>query len=121
MLDILTIATLNFAVWKAAGLFSARLALSDAEILLQSPEIDQARSDRKLVVKPVRLARDSTQQRYEDVPSVESVCRTFVSKSLTWKADPNASCPFASGVCIRGDPAASEMDTGFLDSHVHLD
>lgn len=122
---LLTIATLNFAVWKAEGLFSARSALSDAEIRLQNPrhaiKIDQARPDRKLIIEPVRLARDYAQQCYADVPSAESVCRTFVSKSLPWKAGSNASCPFASGLCIGRDSAAFEMDTGFIDSHIRLD
>ncbi|PLB43270.1 hypothetical protein P170DRAFT_514532 [Aspergillus steynii IBT 23096] len=125
---LVTIATVNLAVWKAAGIFSAKLAMSsDADILLQSPrcglhaiKIDQARPDRQLIIKPIRLARDYAQQCYEDVPSAESICRTFVSKSLPWKSSPNASCPFARNLCIGGESAAFEMDTGMLDSHVHL-
>lgn len=48
-------------------------------------------------------------------------CSQYAVPNLSWTTNRNATCPFASEICLYGDePAAYEMDTGLLDSHHHL-
>ena len=47
-------------------------------------------------------------------------CRTYTVQQIGWKTNPNVTCPFASGMCYFSDTAAYEMDTGPIDSHIHL-
>ncbi|CAK1358405.1 hypothetical protein CB0940_06977 [Cercospora beticola] len=52
-------------------------------------------------------------------PNGTSGCSQLPIQQLPYEADTSASCPFA-GLCTLGDNGAMRMDTGLLDSHVHL-
>ncbi|KAI9863418.1 MAG: hypothetical protein M1813_003860 [Trichoglossum hirsutum] len=41
-------------------------------------------------------------------------CNRLASRRLEWKATHNASCPFASGICLEGENSALTLDTGHL-------
>jgi hypothetical protein len=47
-------------------------------------------------------------------------CSTFPKSALTYSIDVNASCPFASEMCLQGETAAFSVDTGLLDSRDDL-
>jgi len=47
-------------------------------------------------------------------------CGLYYRQSLPFSINPNATCPFASGVCVYNDDSAFTMDTGLLDSHADL-
>jgi hypothetical protein len=47
-------------------------------------------------------------------------CNLYVNNELPWTSDVNATCPFASGLCVGGDTAAYSMDTGILESQEAL-
>ena len=47
-------------------------------------------------------------------------CGVYHRQSLPFTVNPNATCPFASGLCLFNDNSAFAMDTGFLDSHADL-
>jgi hypothetical protein len=44
-------------------------------------------------------------------------CNIYVTSQIPWSSNPNATCPFSSGMCLFSNTAAFEMDTGPLDSH----
>ncbi|KAH8745710.1 hypothetical protein BGZ57DRAFT_946213 [Hyaloscypha finlandica] len=47
-------------------------------------------------------------------------CGVYHRQSLPFTVNPNATCPFASGLCLFNDNSAFAMDTGLLDSHADL-
>ena len=47
-------------------------------------------------------------------------CNRFVQEQIHSTDNRNATCPFASGICMMSDTAAYELDSGPIDSHVHL-
>ena len=44
-------------------------------------------------------------------------CSQFISASIPWVTNPNASCPFDPRLCWGGPSGAYEMDSGLMDSH----
>lgn len=47
-------------------------------------------------------------------------CNQYIQRQIHSMANRNATCPFTSGICMISDTAAYELDTGPIDSHVHL-
>ncbi len=47
-------------------------------------------------------------------------CGVYNRQSLPFTVNANASCPFASGLCLFNDHSAFAMDTSLLDSHADL-
>lgn len=47
-------------------------------------------------------------------------CNQYIQRQIYSTANRNATCPFASGICMISDTAAYQLDTGFIDSHFHL-
>lgn len=47
-------------------------------------------------------------------------CGIYQRQSLPFTVNPNATCPFASGLCLYNDNSAFAMDTGLLDSNADL-
>lgn len=56
---------------------------------------------------------------YADTPA-KLQCGSYPTSQLAYTTTTNASCPFASGICVYGDTAALKVETQRLNSHFDL-
>lgn len=130
-LPFLVLALLSLAVLSVTSLFSSQITrASGAETLIISnncgfwvPDVDSVeQSNRAFAHKTLRdstSAASYAQACYGSNPDTLQ-CNQYVQRQIKWTANQNATCPFGSGICMISDTAAYEMDSGLIDSHVHL-
>ena len=127
-----SVALFTFLGWTVAAAFSAAVALTDVPLLYVSPAcgfyIDPpgehsfapAAGFQARLLNSSRIADEYVRTCYNTSLSANSLCQQFVQQDIRWIQKPNASCPFAPGMCLGGDNAAFEMDSGMIDSHETL-
>ncbi len=69
--------------------------------------------------KMIETSAEYAQRCYSTETSSASDCGTFVQSILPVSAVTNASCPFGEKLCKKSSYSLL-LDTGFLDSHIHL-
>ncbi|KAM5351188.1 hypothetical protein ACJ41O_003911 [Fusarium nematophilum] len=126
------LALFNFAAWTAAAVLSALVAGSGGPLIYVSPDcgfyadpseaisFTPAAGFEARLLNSTRIADEYVQTCYNTSTSSNSLCQQFVQQEIRWTGKPNATCPFASGMCLGGDNAAFEMDSGMIDSHATL-
>jgi hypothetical protein len=56
-----------------------------------------------------------------DTDSIDQLeCNIYTQKRLPYTVDYNSTCPFKNNSCLEGNTAAYQIDTGLLDSQLHL-
>lgn len=125
------LALLNLSVLAVASLFSSQLTrVTSNETLILSDNcgiwgiknISDSSSLQAFNRKTLRdtiSAADYARACYGSNPDTLQ-CNQYVRKQISSIAKRNATCPFASGICMMSDAAAYELDTGPIDSHFHL-
>ncbi|KAH7131651.1 hypothetical protein B0J13DRAFT_642473 [Dactylonectria estremocensis] len=123
------LALFNFVAWTAAGVLSAWVAVSNNPLIHVSPDcgfyadpsdavsFTPAAGFQARLLNSSRTADEYVQTCYNTSSSSNSLCQQFVQQEIRWTGKSNATCPFASGMCLGGDNAAFEMDSGMIDSH----
>lgn len=119
----------NFIAWTAAGVLSAWVAVSNGPLIYVSPgcgfytdpsdsvSFAPAAGFQARLLNSSRIADEYVQTCYNTSSSSNSLCQQFVQQDIKWTGKSNATCPFASGMCLGGDNAAFEMDSNMIDSH----
>lgn len=126
-----SLALLNLVVLAIASLFSSQLTrlTSDETLILSdncgiwtlqeySDGISQRASDYKNSRDTISAA-GYARACYRKNPDTLQ-CNQYVHQKIYSTANRNATCPFASGICMMSNSAAYELDSGPIDSHVHL-
>lgn len=125
------LALLNLAVLAAASLFSSQLIRvnSDETLILSDNcglwSLSNGSDTMSLRAQQYKNLRDTTSAAgyaracYSENPDTLQ-CNRYVQEQIYSTANRNATCPFASGICMMSDSAAYELDTGPIDSHLHL-
>ncbi|KAH7147060.1 hypothetical protein B0J13DRAFT_441670 [Dactylonectria estremocensis] len=123
------LALFNFVAWTAAGVLSASVAVSNGPLIYVSPDcgfysdpsdavsFTPAAGFQARLLNSSRIADEYVQTCYNTSSSSNSLCQQFVKQEIRWTGRSNATCPFASGMCLGGDDGAFEMDSGMIDSH----
>lgn len=129
-LPVLLMAIFCISAYTAAGGFSSQITSSVGdEVLLDGSDCgyldlytvskDFLFDQRSLAAVQVANALDYAQQCYKpDYPSSMG-CRSYVVERLPTNVDFEAGCPFDDSIC-RTTSSNIFLDTGYLDSHVHL-
>ena len=139
-LAFVTIAILHIAAFGIAGLFSSRIVITDSSVLVRSdvcgawPQPDQFTASNSINYNNATLAVLKEQESYainsrqyltsslayvQSCYLVDSGCENYdyivgaLNQTVNW----NASCPFDESLCLT---EAVEIDTGFIDSAIHL-
>ena len=131
-LPIALLASLNFAVWTASGIFSSQVsrAAGGNEVLIRSPSCGvNLPSEKGIRANQAGQVREQNRTRIADDymktcynvsgPSGSERCQRYTKQQIPWKSNESVECPFAKEVCEKG-VKAYEMDTGMVDSHVVL-
>lgn len=128
-LPVLALALLNLVLFGLAGIFSSEVTRAAGnETLLRSPNcgmLDLGASQSDLMVgnnldlNETLAATTYSRACYSDTPN-NLQCNQYTQRSLPWKTNRNASCPFDNELCFYGSTSAYEMDSGLLDSHEAL-
>lgn len=125
------LALLNLAVLAALSVFSAQLTrMNSNETLILSDNCGlytpgngtDSASLHAHVRKELRdgiLAAEYARACYGSDPHTLE-CNQYIQGQIYSTATQNATCPFASDICLISDTAAYELDTGPIDSHFHL-
>ncbi|KAH7131015.1 hypothetical protein EDB81DRAFT_696176 [Dactylonectria macrodidyma] len=123
------LALFNFVAWTAAGVLSAWVAVSSGPLIYVSPDCGfysdpsdgvsfmPAAGFQARLLNSSRIADEYVQTCYNTSSSFNPLCQQFVQQEISWTGKSNATCPFSSGMCLGGDDAAFEMDSGMIDSH----
>lgn len=133
-LPIGLLALLNLVLFGIASIFSSEVTRSSGnETLIRSPNCGAwtTDSDFKDVMSPGGVAYRSkllndalAASEYATACYNNSTdilrCNQFITQQIPWNVNQNASCPFASNLCIFGPASAYEMDTGPIDSQLVL-
>jgi hypothetical protein len=126
------LALFNFVAWTAAAVLSAWVAVSNGPLIHVSPDcgfyadpsdtisFTPAAGAQARWLNSSTTAAEYVRTCYNTSSSSNSLCQQFVQQEIRWTGKPNAICPFASGMCLGGDNAAFEMDSGMIDSHATL-
>jgi hypothetical protein len=127
ILTLLLWAVLISVGFFVAGIFSSEVtSAASNDMLIQSPQCGLSTYDSQnlesIFTNVDRLLNESwTAGEYVKTcygtHQSPFGCNSFVTQQIPWKANQNATCPFAPGTCIYGDTAALQMDTGPLDSN----
>jgi len=130
---VMVAASVNFVGWTIAGGFSSKVTQGlDDHLLISSPNcgfytdisvfdsFTPATGFQARLQNSTRIADGYVQTCYNTSKSSNALCHRFVQQEIKWTTDFNASCPFSPGMCLGGDTAAFEMDTGPIDSHKTL-
>jgi len=126
------LAAVNMAVFGVAGIFTSEVTKvpGNSTIILgpscggykiSSPTKINSELEiyRSKVLADTNAAAAYVRQCYgENTTSL--ACGVYNRPSLGFTTNPNATCPFASGVCVYNDNSAFSMDTGLIDSHSDL-
>lgn len=132
-LPVLLLALLNIVFWALASIFSSEVTRAAGnEVLVHSPHCGlltlannsslsqpNLTSFETLEVNDTLTATTYSQACYGKTHD-SLQCNQYARRSIPWKTNQNATCPFASDLCFYGRTAAYEMDTGRLDSHQAL-
>lgn len=122
------IPTLNLLLFGVSGIFTSYITkVPGNATLIIGPHcggFDSTGTDSSLqfttklgkVLADTNEAATYVSQCYQNTSSSVG-CGTYIRQSLPFITDQNASCPFASGLCLYNDDSAMKMDTGLLDSH----
>lgn len=125
------LALLNLVVLTAASLFSSQLTrvASDETLILSDNcglwSLSEGLHTLTVHAQQYKNLRDTTSAAgyaracYGENPDTLQ-CNHYVQEQIHSTANRNATCPFASGLCKMSDSAAYELDTGPIDSHLHL-
>ncbi|KAH8900683.1 hypothetical protein GQ53DRAFT_815545 [Thozetella sp. PMI_491] len=124
------LATLTMCSFIVAGGFSSTISSSIGdEVLVDGSSCALISSPRNISeVYSISLPKQATeilnaanyaQQCYTTSGSGTFDCKAFVVPRLPTKADYKAGCPFQPGIC-RSNESNIILDTGYLDSHLHL-
>ncbi|KAL9024837.1 MAG: hypothetical protein Q9196_006223 [Gyalolechia fulgens] len=129
-LPLLLLALLNIIFFAVASIFSSYVTRAAGnEVLLRSPRcgaLIQKNDDsapRQILSDFDRLELNETSSAAAYAracygnPYDPLQCNQHAQRSIPWNSNPNATCPFASDLCLLGPTAAYQMDTGPLDSH----
>jgi hypothetical protein len=123
------LAALNIGLFGAASIFSSTISSSPGNSTLIMGHSCGGYSTKsftsplggswysKLLIDTYNAAT-YVRQCYANTTSLG--CGLYYRQSLPFSNNPNATCPFASGVCVYNDHSAFAMDTGLLDSHADL-
>ena len=128
ILPLAALALTNLVLFSLAGVFSAQVTKAAGnETLIRSPNcgtwdvsshtgpLEQA-AFRSKTLLDTTSASTYARSCYGVAPNSLS-CNQYAQSSIPWAVNQNASCPFHSGMCMFGDTAAYQMDTGPIDSH----
>ncbi|KAL8824813.1 MAG: hypothetical protein Q9170_008033 [Blastenia crenularia] len=130
-LPIILLALFNIVCFGLASIFSSEVTRAAGnEVLIRSPQcgvLTQMNSTginspqnlnnlEKLEVNITATAATYAQACYGQAHNPLQ-CGQYAQRSLSWKLDQNASCPFSTDLCYFGATAAYSMDSGRLDSH----
>ena len=125
-LPFVALALLNLTVFGLAGVFSSEVTKAAGnETLIRSPNCGILNGSASLQpsetfnfreVSDTLTATTYSRACYGNAQSSQQ-CNQYARPTVPWTTNQNASCPFATEVCIYGGTAAYEMDTGLLDSH----
>ena len=133
-LPLIALALCNMALFAVAGVFSSEVTKAAGnETLVRSSNCGFIMSDTSLPstshaliaainakdVNDTLVASTYSRACYDDNEKSPQ-CNQFAQPRIPWKAKVNASCPFASELCLEGPMSAYEMDTGLVDSHEML-
>ncbi|KAI9854471.1 MAG: hypothetical protein M1813_000987 [Trichoglossum hirsutum] len=129
LLLVLGIALLHWLSFLCAGVFTSKISLGNVVIgdggascgFYISPRMDDAPAgtlpDDQLDWLDTQANSTTAADNYaRNCYEAENIadCNRLASRKLEWKATHNASCPFASGICLEGDNSALTLDTGHL-------
>ena len=128
---VIIVAFVHFAGWNAAGVLSSKVYQAmDDQLLVLSHDcgfyIDLSTINNTFIpasgfqsrtLNSTRIADNYVQECYNVSKSSNTLCRKFVQQEIKWAFNANATCPFASGMCLGGGTGAYEMNTGPLNSH----
>ena len=138
-LSLLLAAVLHFVAFSVAGIFSAKVAYTGANVLTSGPACgnwDNAYERAKFnnsIFAEVSEQVSWFGTRYRTAAAYASSCYNFNSpkqeqsrsncqaygrQQIPWSIDAEVFCPFAYGICI-GDMGVI-IDSGYIDSHQHL-
>ena len=132
-LPFILLALFNAAVFGVAGVFSSEVAkASGNEVLIRSANCGSLdlsevadNGSRDTEGQAALLALDTAYTLaantyagacYDSSGNIQQ-CSRFISSSIPWVTNPNASCPFDPSLCWGGPSGAYEMDSGLMDSH----
>jgi hypothetical protein len=125
------LAALNLALFSVAGIFTSEVTKvpGNSTIILgpscggykSSPDVNngQLAAFQAKVLADTYEAATYVRQCYGG-NTTSLACGVYNRRSLAFTTNPNATCPFASGLCIFNDKSAFSMDTGLIDSHSDL-
>ncbi|KIV89171.1 hypothetical protein PV10_08762 [Exophiala mesophila] len=136
-LPLILIASLHFAAFNVASIFSSRLLDAGDEALSISPFCGVFNDDymasmgtssvismpNSLVVEYsayIQSRYQQSQQYVEFCSTPSSVCRHLPRQTIPWNVTINDSCPFAQAACLPGLNQSIVLDTGLLSSHRHF-
>ncbi|KAI9775308.1 MAG: hypothetical protein M1839_001292 [Geoglossum umbratile] len=131
LLPVLGIALLHWLSFLCAGVLTSKISLGNAVIgdggancgFYISPRLDLGESpagtlpDDQLdwmdsLANGTAAAESYARNCYEAENIAD--CNRLASRKLEWKATHNASCPFASEICLEGENSALTLDTGHI-------
>jgi hypothetical protein len=123
------IAALNLALFSVASIFTSQVTKvpGNSTIILGPSCGNYAFKENSLdnnliqskILADVYEAAAYARQCYGD-SSNGLACGVYIRPRLGFTTNANATCPFASGICLFNDKSAFSMDTGLLDSHWDL-
>ena len=138
-LSLILAAILHFVAFSIAGIFSAKVAYTGANVITQGPtcgDWDYAYERDKFnnsIFAEVSEQVSWFGTRYRTAASYATSCYDFNStrqersrsncqaygrQQIPWSITTNVPCPFAEGMCV--DDLAVRIESGFIDSHQHL-
>lgn len=136
-------AILNILAFGAAGIFVSRVTNNGSQVLLRenacgfwtdvtafgqtqsfTPEFIQQQQEFSANLQYVMTSASTyaaecygyDSHAAANVPSPD--CNAYGRQLINWSVDTNATCPFAPEMCV--DNLAVRLDTGYIDSHLHL-
>ena len=113
----------SFVVFTIAGIFTSLVTQDmDNKMLIAGGRcgayfITPGHVDYDIKLKRDQTDQDSYVRQCYGNETDALACSTFATPQIDWTVDTNASCPFASGMCIGGDTASISFDTGMMDSN----
>lgn len=121
------LATVHMALFAVAGAFSSRVAVTDSQVLLVSPDCGiwsfLSRNDGTTsysfehdnLARAAKLA-SKCYNGTEVIPSAE--CLLSGRRLVPWTIERNATCPFDATLCSGSETVM--LDSGYVDSLYHL-
>ncbi|KAF2258850.1 hypothetical protein CC78DRAFT_477176, partial [Lojkania enalia] len=130
-LPLIILALSSLGAFRAASILTAEVTKAAGnETLIKSPNCsywDPSSADplnqggfRTKIASDALAAASYSRACYGSDSIASAQCGAFMERRINWNGTTEVPCPFSSRLCFSSPSAVYQMDTGQLDSHLHL-